>query len=221
MQARDYGGGIKMFKYFERRSKDILGELGKRIVRGTQKKMNTLFLSIIILEYTRILVEFLYGGNLEAALEDFYETGRITGRGIMDEHLDIARYILSKPLKETPRMARIFWYIAMGEEVPSRNIHFVPKGTEGNEYDMLIWNFERCIFCATSTEEKDMIINKETMGNQTWGSQCAGIFETIMQTVQDYVGNNYEIKIKETKCIMKGDSKNEYIMLFIPREMKQ
>ena len=209
-----------MLRYLERGFKDILGGFGKRIVRGTQKKMNTLFLSVIILEYTRILVEYLYDGELETALEDFYNTGKTTGEGIMDEHLYAARYILSKSLEETPRMAKIFWYIAMGEDVPNRNIRFVPKGTEGNEYDMLTWTFEKCIFCATSTEEKDIIINKKTMGNQTWGCQCAGIFESIMQAVQDYVGNNYEIKVKETKCLMRGDSKNEYIMLFIPREMK-
>ena len=210
-----------MFRYLERRFKDVLGNLGKRFVRHTEKKMNTFFLSIIILEYTRLLVEFLYDGNLEAALEDFYETGKNTGKGVIDEHLDAARYILSKSLDETPRMAKIFWYIAMGEDVPNRNIRFVPKGAEENEYDMLTWTFERCVFCAASTEEKDMIINKETMGNQTWGSQCAGIFESIMQSVQDYVGNNYEIKIKETKCIMKGDPENEYKMFFIPREMKK
>lgn len=209
-----------MLRYIERGFKDVLGGLGKRFVRRTEKKMNTLFLSIIILEYTRVLVEYLFDGNLEAALEDFYDTGRITGKGITDDHLDTARYILSKSLEETPRMAKIFWYIAMGEDVPNRNIRFVPKGKEGNEYDMLTWTFDKCIFCAMSTEEKDIMINKETMGNQTWGGQCAGIFESIMQAVQDYMGNNYEIKVKETKCIMRGDSKNEYEMFFIPREIE-
>lgn len=208
-----------MFRYFEREFKNMLGGLGKRFVRRTQKKMNTLFLSITILEYTRVLVEFLHDGNLEAALEDFHYTGKVTGKGIIDKHLDAARYILSKSLEDSPRMARIFWYIAMGEDVPERNIRFVRKGAEGNEYDMLTWTFERCIFCATSTEETNIIINKETMGDQTWGSQCAGIFESIMQAVQDNVGNNYRILIKETKCIMKGDPKNEYVMLFIPKEM--
>ncbi|MFX0134798.1 MAG: hypothetical protein ACFFDN_14245, partial [Candidatus Hodarchaeota archaeon] len=90
-----------------------------------------------------------------------------------------------------------------------------------NEYDMLTWTFDRCIFCAMSTDEKEIMINKETMGNQTWGGQCAGIFESIMQAVQDFMGNNYEIKVKETKCIMRGDSNNEYKMFFIPREIKQ
>ncbi|MHA1377426.1 MAG: hypothetical protein ACTSRG_03480 [Candidatus Helarchaeota archaeon] len=210
-----------MLRYFEREFRNVLGGLGKRIARQTQKKMNTLFLSIIILEYTRILVEFLYDGNLEAALEDFHNTGKITGKGIMDDHLDAAKHILSKELEETPRMAKIFWYIAMGENVPKKNMRFIPKGTEGNEYDTLTWTFEKhCLFCAASTEEKDIIINKETMGNQTWGGQCAGIFESIMQTVQDYVGNNYDVKVEETKCMMRGDSENEYKMYFIPREKK-
>ncbi|NVM52736.1 MAG: hypothetical protein HWN66_03450 [Candidatus Helarchaeota archaeon] len=208
-----------MLRYLERGFKNILGELGKRFVRRTQQKMNTLFLSIIILEYTRILVEFLYDGNLEAALEDFYDTGKNTGKSITDRHLNAARHILSKSLEDSPRMARIFWYIAMGEDVPKRKIRFVPKGTEGNEFDILTWTFDRCIFCAASTEEKDILINKETMGNQSWGAQVSGIFEALMQAVQDYVGNNYKIKVKETKCIMKGDASNEFTMWFIPREM--
>ncbi len=218
MQARNHYGGIEMFRFLEREFKDFLGDLGKRFVRRTQKKMNTLFLSIMILEYTRLSVEFLHDGNLEAALEDFHNTGKNTGKGIMDEHLDAASYVLSKSLSETPRMAKIFWYIAMGEDIPRKNIRFIPKGTEGNEYDILTWTFENsCIFCAASTEEKDIDINKESMGNQTWGGQCAGIFESIMQSVQDYVRNDYEVKVEETKCIMRGDSENEYKMYFIPR----
>lgn len=209
-----------MFKYFDREFKYILGGLGKRFVRRTEKKMNTLFLSIIILEYTRILVEFLFDGDLEAALKDFHNTGKITGKDVIDEYLDTAKYILSKPLEETPRMAKVFWYIAMGEDVPSKNMRFVPKGSEGNDYDMLIWSFDQCVFCATATDEKDLIINKETLGNQMWGNQCAGIFESMMQTVQDYVGNNYEVKVKETKCFLKGDTKNEFQMSFIPRGVK-
>jgi len=205
-------------RYLERTFKDILGNIGKRFVRSTTPKMNTFFLSIVILEYTRILVEFLFDGNLEAALEDFYNTGRFTGTEITDKHLNAARYFLSKSLKDSPRMARIFWYIAMGEDVPKKKIRFVPKGTEGNEYDMLTWSFDKCVFCAASTEEKDLIINEETMGNQSWGAQVSGIFEALMQAVQDYVGNNYEIKVKETKCIMKDDTCNEFIMWFIPRE---
>ncbi|MFX0138891.1 MAG: hypothetical protein ACFFDN_34945 [Candidatus Hodarchaeota archaeon] len=116
-----------MLRYIERGFKDILGGMGKRFVRRTEKKMNTLFLSIIILEYTRVLVEYLFDGNLEAALEDFYKTGKITGKGITDDHLNAARYILSKSLEDSPRMAKIFWYIAMGEDVSNRDIRFVPN----------------------------------------------------------------------------------------------
>jgi len=211
----------KMFNFLQNSFRNLIGELGKRYVRGTQTKMNTLFLSIIILEYTRTLVEHVYDGNLEAALEDFHETGKITGKNIFERHVNKATLTVSKSLKDVPRLAKLFWYIAMGEDISEEKIHYVPKGTKGNEYDLVIWSFEKCIFCAAATEEKNMIINKETMGNQTWGSQCAGIFQAMMQSVQNHFENDYDVKVEETKCIMRGDPGNEFTMTFIPRVKKE
>jgi len=210
-----------MFKVLQDSFRNIVGELGKRYVRGTQTKMNTLFLSIIILEYTRTLVEHVYDGNLEAALEDFHETGKNTGKKIFEKHVNKANLIVSKSLEDVPKLAKLFWYIAMGEDISDEVIHYIPKGTKGNAHDAIIWSFEKCIFCAASTEEKNMVINKETMGNQTWGSQCAGIFQAMMQEVQDHFENDYDVQLEETKCIMRGDPRNEFTMTFIPRSSKE
>ncbi|MHA1145905.1 MAG: hypothetical protein ACTSRW_14280 [Candidatus Helarchaeota archaeon] len=192
--------------------------IGKRVLRLRKKKMNTLFLNIVILEYVRILQEYLYDGNLEDSLKSFYEIGKIAGNDLIIENLNTLKLILSKDIQDSPLMIRVASYLAFGEDIPKRNIHFIPKGTDDDEYDRLTWSYERCIFCSGLEEEKELVINKETMGKQTWGCQVAGIFESITQTIQEYIGNKYKIKCKETKCLMKGDTYNEYTMWFIPLE---
>jgi len=178
--------------------------------------MNSLFLSILILEFVRILTEFIHDGNLELALDDFYEIGKIAGDDLLLENIGAAKLLFSKDIKDSPLMTRVASYLALGEDIPDRNFQFVPKNTDGDKYDRLIWSYDQCIFCACLDKEKELEINKKTMGNQTWGCQVAGIFEAVMQTIQNYVGNKYEIICKETKCIMKGDAYNEYTMWFIP-----
>ncbi|MHA1379091.1 MAG: hypothetical protein ACTSRG_11980 [Candidatus Helarchaeota archaeon] len=196
----------------------FLAGIGKKYLRWKKKKMNSLFLSITILEYCRILAEFVHDGNLESALEDFHEMGKIAGDDLLLENLGAAKLLFSKDIEDSPLMMRVASYLALGEDIPDRNIQFVPKNTDGDKYDRIIWSYDRCIFCAGLDKEKELVINKETMGNQTWGCQVAGIFEALMDRIQKYVGNNYKIECKETKCIMKGDTYNEYTMWFIPLE---
>lgn len=180
--------------------------------------MNTLFLNIVILEYIRLLKESLYDGNLEDALESFYQIGKVAGDDLILENLNTLKLILSKDIRDSTLMIRVASYLAFGEDIPERSIHFIPKGTDGDEYDRITWSYEQCIFCAGLEKENELVINKKTMGKQTWGCQVAGIFEAITHTIQEYIGNKYKIKCKETKCLMKGDAYNEYTMWFIPLE---
>ncbi|MHA1301166.1 MAG: hypothetical protein ACTSO9_17230 [Candidatus Helarchaeota archaeon] len=205
-----------MVREHNTRFQRFLAGLGKRYLRWRKKKMNSLFLSILILEFVRILTEFIHDGNLELALDDFYEIGKIAGDDLLLENIGAAKLLFSKDIKDSPLMTRVASYLALGEDIPDRNFQFVPKNTDGDKYDRLIWSYDQCIFCACLDKEKELEINKKTMGNQTWGCQVAGIFEAVMQTIQNYVGNKYEIICKETKCIMKGDAYNEYTMWFIP-----
>jgi len=202
------------------RFQKFLAGVGKRFIRWRKKKMNTLFLNIVILEYVRILKETLHDGNLETALEDFYNIGKIAGDDLILENLNTAKLIFSKNIEDSPLMTRVASYLAFGEDIPERNFQFIEKNTDGDEYDRLTWSYEQCIFCSCLENEKDLVINKETMGKQTYGCQVSGIFEAVTHTIQEYVGNKYEIKVRETKCIMKGDTYNEYTMWFIPLEEK-
>ena len=202
------------------RFQKLMAGVGKRFLRWRKKKMNTLFLNIVILEYVRILANSLHDGNLEDALETFYEIGKVAGDDLILENLNTAKLIFSKDIKDAPLMTRVASYLAFGEDIPERAFQFIPKGTDGDEYDRLTWSYEQCIFCSGLDKEKELVINKETMGKQSWGCQVAGIFEAVTHTLQEYVGNKYQIKCEETKCIMRGDAYNEYTMWFIPLEEK-
>ncbi|MHA1798402.1 MAG: hypothetical protein ACTSVY_08125 [Candidatus Helarchaeota archaeon] len=193
----------------------FLAGIGKRFFWWKQPKINGLFMCMSFLEDLRVLVDI--NGSLEKALEDFREIGKIAGHDLLYEMLDVGKMIFSKSLEDVPLFLRVSWYVLMGENLEEKYIRYIPKGAEGNEYDMAIISFEQCLFCAGLDSEKELIINKETMGSQTYGSVVAGVLEAAIQTIMDYVENDYVVKVQETKCIMKGDLHPEYTLWFVPR----
>jgi len=194
----------------------FLAGLGKRFFWWRQPKVNGLFMCLSFLEDLRVLVD-LNDGNLEKALQDFRDIGSIAGHDLLYEMLDVGKMIFSKSLEDMPLFIRVSWYVLMGEDLPEKNIKYFPKGTENNEYDMCVFTFDQCLFCAGLHEEKELVINAETVGEQSYGSVVAGVLEAAIQTIMDYVENDYIVKAKETKCIMKGDLHPEYTMWFIPK----
>ena len=204
--VRDHNTGFHKF----------LAGLGKRWFWWRQPKINGLFMCMSFLEDLRVLFE-LNDNNLETALKDFHDIGKIAGHDLLYEMLDVGKMIFSKSLEDVPLFLKVAWYVLMGENLDDKMIQYVPKDSEGNEYDMAIITFDECLFCAGLETEKELKINKETMGQQTYGSVVSGVFEAAIQTIMDYVENDYVVKVKETKCIMKGDIQPEFTMWFIPK----
>jgi hypothetical protein len=46
----------------------------------------------------------------------------------------------------------------------------------------------------------------------------AAALASLLQSVQDYVGNDYNLEVKETKCMLLGDAQGEAIVYFYPKE---
>lgn len=199
------------------RFQKFLAALGKRVIWWRQRKMSALFLSITSMEYTRLLME-IDNVNLEAALKEFKQIGNIAGQDLMFEYMDTSKILFSKSLEDVPLMVRVSWYISLGEDIPAKNFRFIPKGAEGDQYDKVVWTSDHCLFCACLDEGSNLVVNKETLGNESWVNQIGGIIKAAMQIIQEYVGNDYELQVKETKCMQTGDSCQEFTIWFIPKE---
>jgi len=114
--------------------------------------------------------------------------------------------IFSRSLEDFPIIIESSFYIFLGQHISGAR--FVPA--KQNQPVAVVWNIDKCVFCAGLKQDKSIVVNKETMDwentKMTWGSVVCGIMESAMQAIVDYVSLPYSIKVEETKCIMKGGS---------------
>ncbi|MFX0133518.1 MAG: hypothetical protein ACFFDN_07740 [Candidatus Hodarchaeota archaeon] len=190
-----------------------LSKVGKRLLWWRQKKLVGLFLSLTYLEDVKMLME-LTDGSLETALNEFHRLGKLAGHDITYEFLDIGKYVFSKSLADLPTIIETSFYVMTGQRFSS--CKYFPADDQNPT--RVVFTLDRCLFCAGMKKEKSIVVNKETMGNQTWGSVLAGVVEAAIETIEEYVGNEITVKVEETKCIMKGDPYAEFTIIIHPTE---
>ena len=189
----------------------ILSSVGKRILWWRQPKLVGLFFSLAYLEDVKMMME-LNDGNLESALDDFYQIGKLAGHDITYEFLDVGKYVFSKSLEDLPRIISTAYYVMTGQKFSSCT-YFPPLSQTPAK---VVFTLESCFFCAGMKREESITVNKDTLGCQTWGAVMVGIIEAAVETIEEYVGNQIRIKVEETKCIMRGDPYAEFTISLYP-----
>ncbi|MHA1378257.1 MAG: hypothetical protein ACTSRG_07730 [Candidatus Helarchaeota archaeon] len=191
----------------------LLSKIGKKILWRRQPKLSGLFFSLTYLEDVKMLMD-LTDGTLETALAEFHNLGRLAGHDITYEFLDVGKYVFSKSIEDLPTIMETAFYVMTGQVFTSKK--FIPAADDNPA--MVIFTLDRCLFCGGLKKEKSIEVNKETMGSQTWGSVISGVVEAAAETIEEYVGNPFNIKVEETKCIMKGDPYAEFTVKLYPKE---
>ncbi|MHA1275809.1 MAG: hypothetical protein ACTSQI_06680 [Candidatus Helarchaeota archaeon] len=195
----------------------LLAKIGKHYYWWKARKMNGLLMSLDFLECVRIIYEY-HDNSLPAALQTFRELGHSAGHSVVYEFLDAGKRIFSKRLEDYPTILEAAYYIFMGEHVEGAKL--LPP--EGDLPARLVWQVNKCVFCAGLKHDDSIIVNKETMDWEntrlTWGSVVCGVMESAMQTIIDYVELPYTLTCEETACIMKGDHISEYTLYFWPKK---
>ncbi|MHA1298836.1 MAG: hypothetical protein ACTSO9_05270 [Candidatus Helarchaeota archaeon] len=156
----------------------------------------------------------LTDGTLETALTEFHNLGKLAGHDITYEFLDVGKYVFSKSLEDLPTIMETAFYVMTGQKFTSKT--YVPA--DGTNPAMVIFTLDRCLFCGGLKKEESIVVNKETMGKQTWGSVISGVLEAAVETIEEYVGNPLNVSVHETKCIMKGDPYAEFTVKLYPKE---
>jgi hypothetical protein len=196
----------------------LLAKIGKHYYWWRARKMNGLMMSLDFLECVRIIYEY-HDNDLPKTLKTFKELGRNAGQSVIYEFLDAGKRIFSRRLEDFPVILDAAWYIFMGDHISDAK--FIPA-EKLDEPKRLVWYINKCVFCAGLKQDNSIIVNEETMDWEntklTWGSVVCGIMESAMQAILDYVELPYNIKVEETKCIMKGDRLSEYTASFLPKQ---
>ncbi|MFX0133516.1 MAG: hypothetical protein ACFFDN_07730 [Candidatus Hodarchaeota archaeon] len=191
----------------------LLSKIGKRFLWSRQPKESGLMFTLTYLEDVKLMME-MTDGTLETALAEFHKLGKLAGHDLTYEFLDIGKYVFSKSLEDLAIIIETSYYVMTGQRFSS--CKYLPPD-DGNPA-RVIFTLDRCMFCGSLKEDKSIEVNKETMGNQTWGSVMAGAVEAAVETIEEYVGNKLKVEVRETKCIMAGDLYAEFTIYLYPEE---
>ncbi len=191
----------------------ILSKIGKHYLWWKQPKLVGLFLSLTYLEDVKMLMQ-LTDGTLEDALQDFFELGKVAGHDITYEFLDVGKYVFSQNLEDLPKIIETAYYVMTGQKFSS--CKYLPA--DQDHPIRVVFTLDRCLFCGGLKKETTILVNEESMGKQTWGAVISGIVEAAVETIEEYVGNNLEVEVRETKCIMKGDPYAEFTIKLYPQK---
>jgi len=197
----------------------LLAKIGKHFYWWRARKMNGLIMSLDFLECVRVIYEY-HGNNLPLALKTFKELGRSAGQSVIYEFLDAGKRIFSRRLQDFPILLESSWYIFMGDHISGAE--FIAERYDTDEPARLVWQVPRCVFCAGLKQDTSIVVNKETMDWEktklTWGSVVCGVMESALQSILDYVVLPFNVKVEESKCVMKGDRVSEYTAYFLPKK---
>jgi hypothetical protein len=164
--------------------------------------------------------EEIYEGDTGFAVDTF-TTHFVNGaRSIMFEMQDRIRLLYSKSLKDLEFLAQTALFVILGPDWNKflSEPTFIPAEKTKEGIPQFRITIPVCALCTGLRPGIDF--NTAKLRRHTYGELLAAALASLLQAVQDYVGNDYNLEIKETKCILLGDSQGEAIVYFYPKEKK-
>jgi len=194
-----------------------LAKLGKRVYWKVSKKMNLFMLSSMAYGVTKKYEE-IFKGDTGMAVDTFTEQFVNGANSIMYELLPQMNFFFSKSLEDVAFLADVAMFVILGSKWKKffGQPIFVPAEKSEEGVPKLIIRFVRCVLCTGLKPGKD--IDQSKLRKNTYGELLARALVSLMQLIQDYVGNEYTLEVKETKCRLRGDSYGEGVVYFYPKK---
>ncbi len=195
----------------------LLGKLGKHYYWSKSRKMNLWMLSSMAYGVTKKYEE-IYEGDTGLAVDTFTNHFVNGARAIMFEMQDRIRLLYSKSLKDLEFLAKTALFVILGPDWNKflSEPTFIPAEKTPEGIPQFRITIPVCALCTGLRPGIDLAITK--LRKHTYGELLAAALASLLQAVQDYVGNEYNLEIKETKCILLGDPQGEAIVYFYPKD---
>ena len=196
----------------------VLAKVGKHIMWTFSKKLNRLFLTGC---WKSVMLKFseLNENDAKKASKIWFEIGKAAGDSLMYAWLDRGKMIFSKKLEDMKVVVETAWYSFLGDHTD--DIRYYEAG-DGYEVPRIVWRFWKCWMCSGVFKDEDLKhLDLENLHEYGYGAAAAGIFETALQMVQDYVDNPYSVVCRETKCFCRGDDYQEFTAYFYPKQEEE
>ncbi|HUX99816.1 MAG TPA: hypothetical protein VMV49_09700 [Candidatus Deferrimicrobium sp.] len=201
------------------RFKKLLGGLGKRLYNWKETKESMNFLSFM---YETILEEYagIFNGDYETAMDTLIDLVRPMSEEVVSKLLTEVK-VLGIPFKtfitqnagDLPYIISTTLYAVFGawsEKVFNKPV-LIPASESAQRVDTIIITLNMCPFCCNT------IIPKQALGTHNYGKLLTLTIEQMVQTMEDYAGNDYMVVARELKCFLNGDSHGELQVWLYPR----
>ncbi|MBD3230376.1 MAG: hypothetical protein GF329_19510 [Candidatus Lokiarchaeota archaeon] len=199
----------------------LLGAIGKRFIFKFSQKINLYTCALIVQETVEVFKDVY--GSYEVGMEEFNNALLMGVRDMvadmMDENIMFGKGlgdIVSRDPLDTPNAIGIGFWALMGaksKKMIEKPI-FIPAEETEEGIAKVVIGIKQCPFCCGA----DKSIKDKLKEGRHYGDFFALMIGGIIQEIMDYVGREYNIESKETKCFMDGDGKGELTLYFHPRE---
>ncbi|MHA1378960.1 MAG: hypothetical protein ACTSRG_11310 [Candidatus Helarchaeota archaeon] len=193
-----------------------LAGLGKRIYFRKSHRINLFSVNSMVRNVVRIYAD-INNGDYEKAILDFCEQIEEESNNIIAEMIDTPimlgtslKTILAKDPDDLPFISTTLFWALLGKDYQDLWDELkVIKEEKG--VIKLVMREKSCLLCI---EEREL--TQKDFGNANLGDIISAIFKGIIQALQDYVGNKFDVTAKETKCFLRGDSYGEITVILTP-----
>ena len=195
-----------------------IGSLGKRVFHWRTDKISLFSLNVFIRSLMRMYASLNdgdYGKGLNIFCEHVEEEAKTLVFDMINEPILFGismDSIMSKDIEDLVYIATTLFWAMIGKDYKDlwEPIEFT-KEDNGNY--KLTMKEKMCIICAEEYE-----IKQEMLGPRNFGDIFAALLVGILQALEEYVGAQYKITGKETKCVLRGDTHGEISIWLTPIE---
>lgn len=177
--------------------------------------MNKLLINLAYREIVRLIKDA--EGDLESALKVIYRLSSHAGSEFLMEWVEEGSAIFSKHIGDYTHWIKAGYYSFTGDNI--KYIEYFPPEKEGDPH-RVVWRLhgDECFVCTGMDNDETFEIKEDDLGEMGWCTVIAGIFQTCVDMINEYVGLEYKGTVKETQCILKGHEFDEFTVEFYPIE---
>jgi hypothetical protein len=202
------------------RFKKMLGGLGKRLYNWRETKESMNFLSFM---YETILEEFteINGGDYEKGMDKLINLVAPMSAEVISKLLFEVKVLgvpfksfITKNLNDLPYIIETALFAIFGSwstKVFKKPV-LIPASESKQQVDTIIIEIMECPFCCNT------MIPPEKLGAHKYGKLLCLTIEQMIQSVEDYAGNDFNVVARELKCFHTGDSHGELRLWLYPRD---
>ena len=179
---------------------------------------------ILILIVRATIKEYMeiFDGSMEKALEQLGEDVKVESSEVVMELIDkpIAfgvklNMFLSRDLSDQATLIHLTLKSLIRGDVVKKMFDkpiFIPAEQSENGIAKVVIGIKDCPLCC-GLEDK----LRPLVGNSDYFTVITALGQAAVQNVIDYIGLNYRVEVKETKCKCRGDEKGELTVYYYPR----